>query len=74
MQPIQTLVITCPYMKSFLATKVYLQKDDPKLFRKIGQYLAFVKQRKKAKLPDVDTNNRVERVPKEIVEMFVSHV
>ena len=68
------LVITCPYMKSFLASKVYLQKDDPKLFRKIGQYLTFVKQRKKDKLSDVDCKNGVEQVPEEIVEMFVSHV
>ena len=74
MQPIQTLVITCPYMKSFLASKVCLPRDDPKLFRKIGKYLAFVKQRKKAKLSDVESKNGVEQVPKEIVEMFVSHV
>ena len=36
-------------MKSFFAKKTYLERDDPKLFKKIAEYLTWVKRPKSAK-------------------------
>ena len=46
MQPANTLDITNECIQSFLTKKTYLERDDPKLFRKIAQYLFRVKQPK----------------------------
>ena len=47
MQPVDTLDRTDSYMKSFFASRTYLEKNDPKLFEKIAQYLYNVKQPQK---------------------------
>ena len=39
MHPADTLNITNEYIKSFFAKKTYLKRDDPKLFKKIAEYL-----------------------------------
>ena len=39
MQPADTLNITNEYMNSFLTKKTYLERDDPKLFKRIAEYL-----------------------------------
>ena len=46
MQPADTLNVTNEYIQSFFAKKTYLERKDPKLFRKISEYLIWVKQRK----------------------------
>ena len=48
MQPADTLNITNEYINSFFTKKTYLEKDDPKLFQKIAEYLIQVKQIQKA--------------------------
>ena len=48
MQPAVSLNITNEYIKSFFKKKTYLEKDDPKLFQKIAEYLNQVKQIQKA--------------------------
>ena len=48
MQPADTLEITNEYIQSFFAKKTYLERDDPKLFKKIAEYLIQVKQIQKA--------------------------
>ena len=39
MQPADTLVNISNYIKTFFKTKTYLEKNDPKLFAKLGKYL-----------------------------------
>ena len=39
MQPADILVNTSPYMRTFFKTKTYLERNDPKLFTKLGTYL-----------------------------------
>ena len=56
MQSVDTLENTNEYMKSFFASKTYLEKDDPKLFEKIAQYLSWVKQ---PKFSDNNVDNKV---------------
>ena len=46
MQPIEQLNGTSEYMKSFFDNKTYLERDDPKLYQKIGEYLLWVKKAK----------------------------
>ena len=46
MQPMETLNNSNEYIKSFLDRKTYLERDDPKLFKKIANYLAWVKRAK----------------------------
>ena len=46
MQPADTLDITNEYIQSFFAKKTYLERDDPKLFGKIAEYLTSVKEPK----------------------------
>ena len=48
MQPVDTLNITNDYIQSFFTKKTYLERDDPKLFQKIAEYLIQVKQIQKA--------------------------
>ena len=48
MQPADTLDITNEYIQSFFSKKTYLERDDPKLFKKIAEYLIQVKQMQKA--------------------------
>ena len=43
MQPVNTLKNTDEYMKIFFASKTYLEKDDPRLFERIAEYLNLVK-------------------------------
>ena len=44
MQPADSLNITNEYIHSFFAKKTYLERDDPKLFKKMAEYLFQVKQ------------------------------
>ena len=44
MQQADTLEITNEYIQSFFAKKTYLERKDPKLFKKIAEYLIQVKQ------------------------------
>ena len=46
MQPVEHLENVSEYMKSFFEKKTYLPKDDPQLFKKIGEYLEHVKKQK----------------------------
>ena len=46
MQPAEQLHGTSEYMKSFFESKTYLERDDPKLYEKIGNYLSWVKKAK----------------------------
>ena len=39
MQPADTLDITNVYINSFLTKKTYLEREDPKLFKRIAGYL-----------------------------------
>ena len=59
MQPVDSLKKTDEYMKSFFASKTYLEKDDPKVFERIAQYLYNVKQPQKngAQLGEGDVSN-----------------
>ena len=61
--------ITNEYINCFLAKNTYLEREDPKLFKKISDYLVWVKQPKKGLnpeenvlLPDTD-ENCTEMVP-----------
>ena len=49
MQPADTLNITNEYIKSFFTKKTYLERQDSKLFKKISEYLIWVKQMKLGK-------------------------
>ena len=51
MEPIDTLNITNEYIKSFFRKKTYLEREDPNLFKKIAEYLTWVKQAKGEKPP-----------------------
>ena len=46
MRPAEQLNGTSEYMKSFFDSKTYLERDDPKLYQKIGDYLLWVKKAK----------------------------
>ena len=46
MQPREELENLSEYMKSFLAQQTYLERYDPNLFKKIGDYLKWVKEPK----------------------------
>ena len=48
MQPVIELQGTSEYMKSFFANKTYSERNDPKLLKKIADYLLQVKKRKMA--------------------------
>ena len=50
-QPADTLNMKNEYIKSFFTKKTYLEKEDPKLFKKIAEYLTWVKQPKREKSP-----------------------
>ena len=58
MQPVDSLKNADEYMKNFFASKTYLEKDHPKVFEKIAQYLYNVKQPQKngAQLREGDVN------------------
>ena len=49
MQPANSLTGISEYMKSFFAQKTYLERNDPKLFKKIAEYLTWVKKFKSPK-------------------------
>ena len=49
MQPADSLNITNEYINSFFTKKTYLEKEDPKLVKKIAEYLTWVKQPKGGK-------------------------
>ena len=49
MQAADTLNTTNEYMRSFFSKKTYLEREDPKLFKKIAEYLIWVKQPKREK-------------------------
>ena len=49
MEPVDTLNFTNEYIKSFLSKKTYLEREDSKLFKKIAEYLTWVKQLKRGK-------------------------
>ena len=44
MKPVEDLENTDEYMKSFFASRTYLEKNDPNVFDRIAQYLYSVKQ------------------------------
>ena len=44
MEPVKDLKNTSGYMESFFAHRTYLERDDPKLFEKIRNYLSWVKK------------------------------
>ena len=46
MEPLSNLENISPYMKSFFENNSYLSKNDPQLFTKIANYLAYVKEAK----------------------------
>ena len=46
MQPVEELKETSEYMKSFFTTKTYLKTNDPKIFKRITDYLLWVKKQK----------------------------
>ena len=46
MQPVENLKKASEYMESFFTHKTYLERGDPELFRKIGDYLSWVKKLK----------------------------
>ena len=61
MQPVEELEETSEYMKSFFASKVYLEGNDPKLFKKISDYLTEVKKPKdNRKIRKINTNRHLE--------------
>ena len=51
MQPADTSNVTNEYIKSFFAKKTYPEREYPKLFSKIAEYLGWVKQLKREKPP-----------------------
>ena len=76
MQPMKTLNNNNEYIKSFFDRKTYLESTDPKLFKKIANYLAWVKRVKENEellverrelLCDGDQNIRQEK------ELFPDH-
>ena len=69
MQPAETMNITNEYIKCFLSKSTYLEREDPELFKKIAEYLTWVKKPKKGlkldenvELPDTN-ENCTEMVP-----------
>ena len=58
MKPVEELEETSEYMKSFFASKVYLERNDPKLFKKISNYLTEVKKPKDNR--KINTNRHLE--------------
>ena len=44
MQDADTLVDMSEYMRTFVAQRTYLEKNDPHLFQKIAEYLTEVKK------------------------------
>ena len=75
MQPVDTLQSMNEYMDSFFASKTFLEKDDPKVFERIAQYLNWVKLPKsnhgKEGVKTKEGNYR--NVPTtEILEMFLT--
>ena len=52
MQPAETMNVTNEYIKSFLSKNTYLEREDPELFKKIADYLTWVKQLKRDLKPD----------------------
>ena len=75
MQPVDTLINTDEYMKSFFASKTYLEKDDPNVFERIAQYLYKVKQPQKNgiefRVSDVNNGNNDKE---ETLEIMLSSV
>ena len=61
LQPENEVVNTSEYMESFFRRKTYLEIDDPKLFKKIADYLTRVKQVKKEKKNNVDNNLDIDQ-------------
>ena len=77
MQPVDTLKNMDEYMKSFFVSKTYLEKDDPKVFERIAEYLNLVKLTKnndgKESIKTKEANYR--KVPTtEIVETFLTSI
>ena len=77
MQPVDTLKNMDEYMKSFLASKTYLEKGDSKLSERIAEYLTWVKLPKgndgKKCVKTKEANNRkVSTTDRSIVEMFLT--
>ena len=59
MQPVESLQNTDAYMKSFFASRTYLERTDNKLFKKISEYLTSVKR------PLQDNENEDSLIAKE---------
>ena len=79
MQPVETLKNTDEYMKSFFASRTYLEKGSEKLFDKIAKYLKMVKEPKSFnKNEDVNIDALDSRLvandPDNLQEMFVTNL
>ena len=79
MQPVETLKDTDEYMKSFFASRTYLEKGSEKLFDKIAHYLKMVKEPKSFNKDehvtiDVLDNGLVPNDSDQLVEMFVTNL
>ena len=66
MQPVEELEETSEYMKSFFTNKTYLERNDPKLFKKITDYLLQVKKQKRVGKKDWEEEHE-EREIKELI-------
>ena len=58
MQPVETLEKFSIYMGKFSNQKTYLPIFDPRLFKKIANYLKWVKKREGGKEPKVELNGQ----------------
>ena len=60
MEPVEELNFTSQYMKSFFESKTFLERKDPKLFNKIGNYLSWVKKPKKLQKKSPDNHHEMK--------------
>ena len=60
MEPVEELKGTSQYMKSFFESKTFLERNDPKLFNKIGNYLSWVKKPKKLQKKSPDNHHEMK--------------
>ena len=61
MQPADSLENLSEYMKSFFSNKTYEEKDDPKLFKNMAEYLVHVKQPKQTEKCRVHNNGNIKQ-------------
>ena len=66
MQPVEELEETSEYMKSFFTIKTYLERNDPKIFKRITDYLLWVKKQKGVKKNHLEEEHDEQEV-KELI-------